>query len=130
MIDIKFNSKYQILYVTFSGAVDFDDLELYLHKIKGLNESHEFLDIIHDMREIEYKLLPEKIGEILNVAKNSISKYSFLRVASVHQNAHSTAISTIIRERMEIKNIEYKVYSTIEAALDWLRIKKISQQVG
>jgi len=130
MVDIKFNSKYRILYVTFSGVVGFDDLELYMHKIRGLREDYQFLDVIHDMREIEYKLQPEKIGDLLKTAKDVASKFSFLRVASVHQNAHSTAISTIIRERLEIKNVEYKVYSTIEAAFDWLKVKKINQQVG
>jgi len=130
MIDIKFNSEYRILYVTFTGVVGFDDLELYMHKIKGLDESHEFLDVIHDMREIDYKLQPDKIGDLLKAAKSVTSRFTFLRVASVHQNAHSTAISTIIRERLEIKNVEYKVYSTVEAALDWLKVKKINQQVG
>ena len=130
MIDIKFNSKYQILYVTFTDVVGFDDIELYMHKIKGLEESYEYLDIIHDMREADYKLKPDKIGDLLKIAKNITSRFSFLRVASVHQSAHSTAISTIIRERLEIKNVEYKVYSTVEAALDWLKIKKINQQVG
>ena len=130
MIDIKFNSEYQILYVTFTGVVGFDDLELYMHKIKGLDESHEYLDVIHDMREIDYKLKPDRIGDILKVGKKVASRFSFLRVASVHQNAHSTAISTIIRERLELKNVEYKVYSSVEAALDWLKIKKTKQQVG
>ena len=130
MVDIKFNSKYQIFYVTFSNVIDLDDIKYYLKKIEGFNKSHDFLDLIHDMRKADYSLEIDDIEKVFTISEKVASQFSTVRVGSIHHNAHSTAISTLIRERIDIENIEYRVYSTLEAAFEWLKVKKANQQVG
>jgi hypothetical protein len=130
MIDIKFHRRYQILYVTFEGEVGFNDLDAYFAKLNKLELPVENLAIIHDMRKVDYQLPPHRIGEVLGLFARMSAKYKYVRVASIHENAHSTAISTIIRERIDIENLEYQVFSTLEFALDWLKVKKDNQQVG
>lgn len=124
MVSLKFDSGKNILYVEFTGEIRLQDISEYLRDLGKMKDLPDCLDIIHDLTKADYRLRPEQISEVFRLIATQLTKHSRIRVASIHENPHSTAISTIIRERNAFKNVEYRVYSTFEAGENWLGIKE------
>jgi len=98
MIEYNFDPNIEILKVKFSGSIGLDDIKDYVNRIAELDNLSTNLNILNDMVDVH-------------------------QYVSVHEKPQSTAISTLIRERNRFRNMEYRVFSSSEAALEWLMIK-------
>jgi len=117
-----FNTKSQVLAVRFAGQVSLDDFRDYVVKLKDLHELPKNLNILHDFTRVEQYIQPGQIRELFDILRLTVSSFDRIRVASVHLRPITTAVSTLIRERMQYSNVEIRLFSTLEVAFAWLSI--------
>ncbi|MEA1878774.1 MAG: STAS/SEC14 domain-containing protein [Bacteroidota bacterium] len=123
MVELKYDPKIEILKVKFSGSIELEDIKDYVKRIVDLDDLPTNLDILNDMIDVDQYVSVDEVNKILRAVQPHLANYNRVRVASVHEKPQSTAISTLIRERNRFENMEYRVYSAQEAALEWLMIK-------
>lgn len=123
MVELNYDPKVEILKVKFTGSIGIEDIEDYVKRITSLDYLPNNLDILNDMTDVDRYVSVEEVNKVLRTIQPHLSKFTHIRVASVHEKPQSTAISTLIRERNKFENMEYRVYSSPQAAIEWLMIK-------
>lgn len=123
MVELNYDPKVEILKVKFTGSIGLEDIKDYVKRITDLDYLPTNLDILNDMIDVDQYVSVDEVNKILRTIQPHLSKFSHIRVASVHEKPQTTAISTLIRERNKFENMEYRVYSSLDAALEWLMVK-------
>ena len=121
MVSLHFDPESHILRTVFTEGVTLDDMRAYMDQLKEIKIIPPDLNAIHDLTQAVQQILPEQISEMFEITREGVSRFGKVRIASVHLKPNTTAISTIIRERMEYSNVEYRLFSTMEAAEAWIR---------
>jgi hypothetical protein len=80
------------------------------------------LRVLVDARRATFAGKPADLKTVLKKFREHYSKFEIIRLAIVLQNPYETAISIIMQEMLsDIENIYFKVCSTEQAAVSWLK---------
>lgn len=120
MIDYSFNKKLGILEVTYKGIITVDELFDYGQMLYEDDSLPRDLKVLTDVTKGEYNILPEDITAILEKLRKHVSKYENMRVAFVHTNPKSLALSYLFERRLDTGKYQHRIFSTREGALNWL----------
>lgn len=128
MITTTFDSEIDITTTTYQGQIDALELINYISKITLNTDELSKVLYFEDQTNAEFTFSPTEIRQIVHALLVKISSITAIRVAILNTHPRETALSLIAIRLLQAKNIHAKVFSTREAALDWLLLdKKIRQ---
>lgn len=120
MIQIDHNKEKNLIIIIEKGKIKFEDKIDLVKNILPLNNGHNCVKVLHDMREAEYdssEIQMDKLNSLSRLVKeNDIC----IKHAAVHQSSTGTAISMIYESLDLPKNYFHRIFYTKEAALQWL----------
>ncbi|MGD0581543.1 MAG: hypothetical protein ABR974_01205 [Bacteroidales bacterium] len=120
---IKYIVEKELVRVWFDGFVSAESIASIITDI--VNERKNLPDnvrVLVDARRAKYDGKPDDLKMILRKFREHNRKFEMIKLAIILQNPYETAISIIMQEMLKnIENIFFKVCSTEQAAISWLR---------
>ena len=121
MIKYTFNEDLQILDVKYEGAINTEDILNHVRFISENNTLPRKLKILTDARNVNYNISPGSIPELTKALKQNLTRYEFIMDAFLHSKPKETAYSLLLEVEQKYNNYSHKVFTTKEAALEWLK---------
>ena len=122
---IKFSEEVGLLHIQYVGNLTADNIIASMKDAKQNYKLPGNLLVISDFRKAETKLkikeLPKLVKPTLEVIRNHKSVYNAL----IFDRPYGTALLILFMDLIKKSNTEYKVFTTIEAAQEWLLKAKI-----
>ncbi len=121
MIVSEFNSETGILESKFIGEVYLKEIIDYIISTKENNSYPRLLKIITDANHANFNFSINDLEEIIIENEKSLEKYDGIIDAIIVDNPKNTAISMFYKELKINDKYKFEIFSTKEAALDWLK---------
>lgn len=123
MIEYSFNSEEQIMYARFSGVVTFDELLEHVSPKADRQNYPKYLKVLTNARSAKLDIKPTELRLIKNQLLETTKNFDKLIDAFVVEGPMETALSMMYMELDKLSNYEFKVFSSLEAAMHWLKSK-------
>jgi len=120
MITLDFNKKTKILVNTLTGTIDISDVLNMYHQIEHHGSLPANLKIIIDSQEARYSFTEKDLQKIANAIKHLLTKFNSIQEAIVQSTPYETAMAVLYEQMVHFDNFRFKVFSTREAAIQWL----------
>jgi len=124
MVSEKFNPQTGILDSTFEGDVSLTEIVDYIIATKENRSYPRKLKILTDATKANMKLAPDDLSKIVEENIKSIEKYDYIFDAIVLMSPKETALSLLYQELAKSNKYQFQIFSTREAAIEWLIGKK------
>ena len=109
-----------IFYVTFSKTVSVEDIKKYLLEFELLKSLPLNLLALYDLRNAIIRLTQKDLIFISELTEKVTASYKTVRTAFLVSEPALTAYSILYTEELVPVKTKRKVFSTEEAALNWL----------
>lgn len=109
-----------IFYVQFSETVSLEDIKEYLQDFEKINYLPQNLMTLHDFGNAKMLLTGKDIAIISELTDKATTFYRTVKTAFIVDKPNLTAYSILFAEDSRGKT-KRKVFSTEEAALNWLK---------
>jgi len=120
MVTAEFDHDTGILNSRFKDFVTLNEIIDYIDSTK-LNRSYpRKLKIITDARGADFSFTPDDLPKIVEANNSSMEQYDFIIDAIITDDSKTTAISMLYQEFSRVPNYRFKVFSTRDAAINWL----------
>ena len=126
----EFNAETQILYVSFKGTINADDLIRHIDKVGQNNANPRFLKVLADGREATFDLSAKDLQRINKQKAKYRDSYTYLAYAALISNPITVALSVIYQMISRTDKHSFQCFSTEEAAERWLYQKSKLQKVS
>ena len=120
MITLDFNKETKILVNTLSGTIDISDVLNMYHQIEHHDSLSANLKIIIDSQEARYSFTEKDLQKIANAIKHLLTKFNSIQEAIIQSTPYETAMAVLYEQMVHFDNFKFKVFSTREAAKQWL----------
>ncbi len=123
MINYHFDKEDNILKVNFEGEVSVQDIIdhiLWLRNNKELPQRLKILSVTTEAKRSE-KVGRTELLTFLEENKISLAQREFIYDAFVISGPFETALGMLYKELNKIKNYKFNVFSSKEAAINWLK---------
>lgn len=120
MVLTKFNHQKGILDSQFIDDVTLKEIVDYIIATKNNTTYPRNLKILTDATRALMKLVPDDLKVIVSENNKSIEKYNYIIDAIVIDKPKETAISLLYQEMAKNSKYRFQVFSTREAAIEWL----------
>ena len=120
MVFSNFDHQKQILISRFENDINIEDITAYINATRLNKDYPRKLRILTDSSKSNMILSPEDLPKIVEANNNSLKEYTYIIDAIILENPHDTAISYLYKEISKNKNYFFKLFSTYEAANQWL----------
>lgn len=120
---IKYTLEKEFIKVWFEGAVQAYSIADLITEIVGQRDKlPSDLKVLIDARRATFAGKPDDLIMILKKFREHYDKFELIKMTIILQNPYETAISIILKEMLrDISNVLFKVFSTEQAALFWLK---------
>ena len=109
-----------IFRVKFIGPTSYADIEEYLEKFKGISGLPSRISLFYDFTEGEIDLIEEDLINIARLADEVTLNFESVRTAFLVNKPDATAFTFIFSQFKKNKHSVRRVFSTHEAAMNWL----------
>jgi len=106
--------------VKFSGIISLNDVNKFLSDFDMINYLPQDIMLLYDLREANLNFNTRDIWSISEMTNKATSSYNSVRTAILVNKPNSTAYSILFAKESSHKIIR-KVFSTVEAAIAWLK---------
>jgi len=120
MITVKFNEATGILDSKYTGEVTLDEIVDYIVSTKENISYPRFLKILTDATQAEMNFPGDALSTIVDENNKSLERYDTIVDAIVIDSPRETALSLLYKELSRSLKYRFKVFSTREAATEWL----------
>lgn len=120
MVTSKFNYETGILESIFVGEVYLREILDYIISTKENDSFPRVLKIITDTNNANFNFEINDLEKIIIENEKSLKKYDFIFDAIIVDNPKNTAISMLYQELGKNDRYKFDIFSTREAALNWL----------
>jgi hypothetical protein len=120
MISVMFDSKTGILDSKYTGVVTLDQIVDYIVATKENTSYPRFLKILSDATQAEMNFPGDALSTIVDENNKSLERYDTIVDAIVIDSPRETALSLLYKELSRSQKYRFKVFSTREAATEWL----------
>ena len=120
MITVKFNLIKGVLETKFSGEVTVDQIIDYIKSAKDSSSFPRFLKVLTDATAAEMAFQGDDLMKIVEANNQFLANYEAIIDAIVIDTPRETALSLLYGELSKSHKYRFKVFSTREAAIDWL----------
>jgi hypothetical protein len=124
MISYQYNHSKGFLEVFYTGVIVLEDLLEFGENIYSDASLPRNLYMITDATQAKYKITVSEFSTMFKSLKKHISAYELIKVAFIQSKPRETAISTLLSAQNPIPNYYHKVFSTWQAAENWLLFSK------
>ena len=121
MIKYSFNKDIQVLEVIYHGEIRVEDIISHAQFVSENKELPRKLNILTDSRNAQYSFSLNEGKKLIKLLKQSLRNYEFIKDAFLHSSPRETAFSTLLEIEQQYTNYAHKIFSTREAALEWLK---------
>ncbi|MBI9052399.1 MAG: hypothetical protein JEY96_01190 [Bacteroidales bacterium] len=123
MIKVDFNIKNGYLDSIFIGDIRKEDLIEYIDATK-INELYpRKLKILTDSKKANMLLSKSDLKDVVDANLKSLQQYDYIIDAIVTKNPKETAYSFMYKELSATKKYRFEVFSTRDAAVEWLEMQ-------
>lgn len=120
MVTTNFNIKTGNLESKFDGDIYLTEIVNYIIATKENSTYPRTLKIITDATKASFNFSIDDLEIILDENYKSLEKYNYIIDAIIIDNPKNTAISMLYQELAKTNKYKFGVFSTIEAATEWL----------
>ena len=122
MVTSNFNSKTGILETKFEGKVSVKDMLDYIFSIRKNSNLPSILKIYSDATDAKFEenVSRKDLEKFLEENRITLAQKAFVYDAFVISSTFETALGMLYRELNKIENYKFEVFSTKEAAIEWL----------
>lgn len=120
MVISEFNPLTDILEAKFEGHVNLEEILDYIISTKNNKDFPRDLKIITDASQASFNFSYNGLQSIVSENKKSLKQYSSITDAIIVTNPKTTALSILYQELEKTKKYKFNIFSTKEAAMDWL----------
>jgi hypothetical protein len=121
MINSTFNNQSKILETHFKNDVYLNDVLDYILSTMENTTYPRTLKILTDAQEVKFKFTVSDLKAISNESNKSLKHYDTIIDAIVINSPEAAAITTLYQAISKNESYHFEVFSTKEAALNWLR---------
>lgn len=125
MITTHYNNSTKILEVTFTGDITVQEMKNYIVSLRENKDLPSKLRILSDASKAKFaeRVSKNDLIDFLNENKKTLSRMEYVYDAYVITGTFETALGVLYKTLNTIKNYSFNVFSTKEAAYNWLSIK-------
>ena len=123
MITYKFNKETGTLETTFIGEVNVKDITEYILAVSKNKTLPRKLKILSDATKGKFSIgvLPKDMAKLVDANKKSLAQREFIYDAFIVSGTFEMALGMLYKSISKTKNYRFNVFSTKEAALEWLK---------
>lgn len=110
-----------IIQVKERSEINLTSIRAGFRQIRSDHSLPRRLKVLIDARETCINVHPGNVGEIIDETVDGCTRFQQLKEAIVLSNPRDTAMAMLISTANRCYNYQLGVFSTLEAALDWLR---------
>ena len=120
MVEATFNKKKGILESMFIGDVTIKEIIDYIISIKNNKAYPRTLKVLTDARKSSMNFTISDLSLLVEENNKLLEKYDFIIDAIIIDSPKETALSILYKEFAEASNYKFNIFSTREAAIQWL----------
>ena len=122
MITYIFNKATGILETKFEGDISINDITAYILSLRGDKTLPKKLKIFTDASNGKRTddVVPNDLAILIEENSKSLAERDFIFDAFVVSSSLEMALSMLYQELIKAKNYKFGIFSTKEAALNWL----------
>ena len=120
MVKSEFNNKTGILESKFEGELKIQDALDYIKATKNNKTYPRDLKILTDTRQSDFNVSILDLQTITIENEKTLENYNSITEAIIVTDPNSTATSMFYKGLIRSKNFKFNLFSTKEAALEWL----------
>jgi hypothetical protein len=112
--------KNNIFCIKLTGIITYEDINDFLIEFKSFNKLPEDVLLLYDLFNAEFKISPQDIESISKLADVATRNYKSVKTAFLVDKPMVTAFSSLFADIKDDEKKERKIFSTEEAARNWL----------
>ena len=120
---VKFDCTTNVVYAVTEGKATVDDLVSGLSNLADNEELPRDLRIIEDSRKVKAVISQKELLSVVPILEKLIDNYTSIFHAVIHTDQKNTAMSFLLNELIKNNKYHLQVFSTTQAAKDWIGIK-------
>lgn len=120
MISATFNNHLNILETQFKNDVYLNDVLNYITATIENTTYPRILKILTNAKQVKFKFTVNDLKAISNESSKSLKHYDIIADAIVVNSPEAAAITTLYQALSKNESYHFEVFSTKEAALNWL----------
>ena len=121
MIEQKFDTEQNILFVVNTGRLEFESMKTYFLSLKKYTSSTSNLFILEDARNINVRFSSEHLFRLSQLLDKVAQEYNNVYHAVVLEESKNIAYAIMINEGISEANYSLKVFSDFDMAKDWVK---------
>ena len=122
MFNMNYHEEEKILYVTFDGIIDIQDMFSGLKYLEEDPRLPDNLKILENAEKAHVTFNENDIPGLIENLERTIIKFTSVRHAVVHTNPVNTAYAMLGEQLVRKSKYTLKVFSNTEAAKAWLNV--------
>ena len=119
---IGFNQEIGLLTIKYFGNLTVDDIIASMIKANQDFPLPKDLKVISDFRDAESKLNYIELPKLIKPTLKVIKDHNSILNAIIADKPLTTALSFLFKGFIKKSNVDYEIFTSIEAAKDWLKI--------
>lgn len=121
MISSHLNRETGIIETRMTGNVILEEITGYIHELKNAEKYPSRMLILTDATHGTFELSDDDNQQIVSIVLQYISSFELIKDAIIISDPRTTAYSILYRKTAaRIPNYRFEIFSTREAALNWL----------
>lgn len=119
MIKLNYIENNDFYELNYNGEIKINEIKEYLNSLYMM-ETPDIVKFLHNGHDATFKIEPEEIDSIKQIALKILDKHTMVKIASLHNDPEGTSLSILASYNISAENFRYKTFSTKDAALLWL----------
>jgi hypothetical protein len=122
MKEISFQIEKDFVRIWFIGSIRVEAINKLISDLVHKEDLPSDIKVLIDSRRAKYETKPDDLPLIIKKLKVHNDKFKSIKLTIIQQNPYETAILMIMQELLKgIDNIYFKIFSTEQAAVLWLK---------
>ena len=126
-LTIDYNQSEQFLQIVIIGDIVISDHLKLLKLLENFpTEYSSNIRLLCDRRQATAKYTHKELFITMKPFLQIVNKFHYLKIAELVANPNDTALAVLFQQDVGfLSNLEFKLFSTKEAALEWLNVNQI-----
>ena len=120
--ETRFDENENILYTKVTGIAHLEDMLKGLEKLAEDKILPRTLKIVEDARVAKVTFSENDLHLLVEKIEIAADNFKLIRHAVIHSDPMNTALTILVGNLVKRENYHLKVFSTLEAAREWVRI--------
>lgn len=128
MIRTTYDSANCILHSEFSGPITLNELMDYFYELATNSNLPDSFYYFEDHTEADFVFKAKDLKKVTRLVNTCIKRFKYIKVAIVLSKPKETAYSILALQHIKFPALNALVFSTREAATEWLMSEKVMQE--